>query len=119
MSPARLSAELMNKADAQFDRASLDRHICAITQKIDEIKGQVYEAINKHFQEFSTSFEAISELQEELHELTSKVVALKEKAKVCPKAGCKLIILNGSLPRTASSPSYRLMFPSKRRFSHK
>jgi regulator of replication initiation timing len=77
-----MATEQLSQHNEPLDRANLDRQICAVTQKLDEIKGQVYETINKHFNEYTVSFDAVSDMQEELQTLTEKVAVLKENAKV-------------------------------------
>jgi hypothetical protein len=44
---------------------------------------QVYETINKHFQEYTTSVDAMDDLQEEIRQLEQTIGTLKAKAQVC------------------------------------
>eukprot|EP00730_Choanoeca_flexa_P017063 TRINITY_DN8168_c0_g1_i1.p1 TRINITY_DN8168_c0_g1~~TRINITY_DN8168_c0_g1_i1.p1 ORF type:complete len:746 (+),score=174.94 TRINITY_DN8168_c0_g1_i1:28-2238(+) len=90
-----------------MDRAALDRQICAVTQKIDEIKGQVYETINKHFNEYTVSFDAVSDMQMELEGLTDKIAALKETAK------------NGKLAELAANASEQRALANQMKVTNK
>lgn len=65
-----------------LDRATLEKHVFSISQKVDEIKSRVYETINKHFIDFSYTYGIIAEQQEELEEVMQMILNIKQQAQV-------------------------------------
>ncbi|EDQ91720.1 uncharacterized protein MONBRDRAFT_31170 [Monosiga brevicollis MX1] len=58
------------------NRGDLDKCICTITQKIDELKSQIYESISAHHDKFTATFESQEEIQDRLAVLDDRIATL-------------------------------------------
>eukprot|EP00911_Craspedida_sp_UC1_P001656 UC1_evm1s1254 len=82
MDAPSLAPDVLNVApETELDRAWLDSAVLKLTQHIDEVKGRVYEAINRDFRDFVGAFNHSLELAAGVEGLASELAVLTHKVK--------------------------------------
>eukprot|EP00050_Salpingoeca_kvevrii_P011099 m.12692 g.12692 ORF g.12692 m.12692 type:complete len:759 (+) comp3255_c0_seq2:29-2305(+) len=66
---ADLAAGVLMPQQQELTRERFDANVSALSQKIDEVKGQLYETVNRNYKQFVHAFNFDSDLEDEIKSL--------------------------------------------------